>query len=100
MQFKLKTFQTIDRQSAHDDKVPDWACYQHSISQSLLAPTHDPLPFSNYKTALEVAKRKGYFIPILAVFLNQLEHEHAFYSKESVEKLFFPQEGETNNGEN
>eukprot|EP00116_Pleurobrachia_bachei_P006584 sb/3466846/ len=44
----------------------------------------------NYKTALEAAKRKGFFIPMLAVFLNQVEHEHAFYSK--LEKLVFPSE--------
>jgi len=48
--------------------------------------------WSNYKTALEAAKRKGYFIPMLAVFLNQVEHEHAFYSKDYVEKLVFPSE--------
>ena len=48
----------------------------------------------NYKQALEIAKRKGYFIPILPVFLNYLEHSNLFYHEQNVEKLVYIQEGE------
>ncbi|KAL5261218.1 hypothetical protein ACHWQZ_G007056 [Mnemiopsis leidyi] len=53
---------------------------------------HSRMRWKNYKQALEVAKRKGYFIPILPVFLNYLEHSNLFYHEKNVEKLVYIQE--------
>ncbi|XP_063694436.1 uncharacterized protein LOC134826097 isoform X2 [Bolinopsis microptera] len=53
---------------------------------------HSRMRWKNYKIALEVAKRKGYFIPILPVFLNYLEHSNLFYHEQNVEKLVYIQE--------
>ena len=62
----------------------------------IIDPISNTYHFRNYKQALELAKRKGFFIPILPVFLNYLEHSNLFYHEQNVEKLVYIQEGGCN----
>ena len=62
----------------------------------IIDPISNTSHFRNYKQALELAKRKGFFIPILPVFLNYLEHSNLFYHEQNVEKLVYIQEGGCN----
>lgn len=66
------------------------------VYTNLRSLVHSSNKFCNYRQALSQAKRKGHYIPMLPVFLNQVEHSRSYLKNTNTEDLAYIDEDSGN----